>query len=66
LEEWRKYMRGRAILVGGATRVLMMVMPALAQEAGSWDGTWSGSTERGGSVLITISDNRAAAAPRLP
>jgi hypothetical protein len=49
-------MRRRAILVGGATSVLMTVMPALAQEAGSWDGTWSGSTERGGgSVKATLS-----------
>jgi len=53
-------MKRRAILVGGAACALMMAMPALAQQAGTWDGTWSGAPERGGSILITISGNRAA------
>jgi hypothetical protein len=33
---------------------------ALAQGA-SWDGTWTGTTQRGGSVQVTISGGRPAA-----
>jgi hypothetical protein len=57
-------MKRRAILTGGAFGIMMIAVPAFAQQAGSWDGTWSGSTERGGSVLITISGNKASYAFR--
>jgi len=52
-------MKRRVILAGLAASVVL-IGSAHAQKAGSWDGTWSGTTERGGSVQVVVSGNKAA------
>lgn len=32
--------------------------PASAQQKSGWDGTWSGTTERGGTVTLVVSGNK--------
>lgn len=51
-------MKLQGILVGLATSVVW-IGSTQAQTAGSWDGTWSGTTERGGSVQVVVLGNRA-------
>lgn len=52
-------MKRRVILASLAASVVL-IGSAQAQKAGSWDGTWSGTTERGGSVQVVVSGNKAS------
>ncbi len=54
-------MNRRSLLgLGAAAAAAVLATGAEAQQqrASSWDGTWTGTTERGGSVVVVVSGNR--------